>query len=240
VSGVLEIEQLVVRYGDAQAVRGVSLHVARGEALCLLGRNGAGKSSILRAVAGLARFEGSVRLLGRDVVAGRAHDVARAGGSLVPEGRELFADMTVEDNLLLGARGAVLRFGRVRRLPQLADVLERFPVLADRRHQLAGTLSGGEQQMLAIGRALMGSPQVLLLDEPSLGLAPRIVEQVYDVLRGLRREGLSMVVVEESPQRAIELADRAVVLDRGRLVFDGTAAELREDPRLIEGLYLKA
>lgn len=239
-TAALEVSNLVVRYGQAEAVRGVTLAVRSGEAVCLLGRNGAGKSSVLRSIAGLTRYEGSVRVLGRRVGRRRPDQVAQAGGSLVPEGRELFGDMTVEDNLLLGVRGSGLRLRPARGVPQLAEVLERFPVLHDRRRQMAGTLSGGEQQMLAIGRALMGRPQLLLLDEPSLGLAPLIVDQVYGVLRALRADGLSMVVVEESPQRAVELADRAVVLDRGRVAFEGPSRALRENPQLVEGLYLRA
>jgi branched-chain amino acid transport system ATP-binding protein len=233
---VLAVRDLTVGYGRMEVVRGVSFDVGRGEVVVIIGANGAGKSTTLRALAGLlraqrggARFE-SVELLGRP-----AHWIARHGVALVPEGRMIFADQTVLDNLRLGAYGR--RDGTVG--ANIAWQFDRFPILRERQHQLAGTLSGGEQQMLAIARALMARPRLLLLDEPSLGLAPRLVSEVFAALARLRDEGLTLLLVEQMAEAALAIADRGYVLEQGRIVVRGTADELRNDARVARA-YLGA
>jgi ABC-type branched-subunit amino acid transport system ATPase component len=224
----LDVRGLSVAYGRMEVVHGVSFHVKPGEVVVIIGANGAGKTTTLRALAGLVPTRGEVRFEGA-VVSGRpAHWIARHGVALVPEGRMVFADQTVLDNLRLGAYG--------RRDAAVAADIERhfarFPILRERQRQAAGTLSGGEQQMLAIARALMGRPRLLLLDEPSLGLAPRLVAEVFDALARLRDEGLTLLLVEQLAEAALEIADRAYVLEEGRIVLSGTAGELRRDERV--------
>ena len=219
---VLAARDLCVSYGKIRAVKSVSFAVERGEVVALLGSNGAGKSTLLRAVAGsVAPEAGQVLLGGRDITGWPAHRVARAGITLVPEGRGLLARMTVWENLLMGqyARGADDAHA-------LEAAMDRFPVLRQRRRQIASTLSGGEQQMLAIARALVGRPEVLMLDEPSLGLAPRLVSAIFDVVAGLKREGVTIVLVEQNARKALAVADRAYILETGRVVLEGPAAEL--------------
>jgi branched-chain amino acid transport system ATP-binding protein len=223
---VLEVRELVATYDRMEVLHGVSLAVRRGEIVVVIGANGAGKTSTLRAVAGLLRpRRGAIALDGRDITGRPAHWVARHGVALVPEGRLVFPDQSVLDNLRLGA------YGRSRR--EAAEDVERafarFPVLAERRHQPAGTLSGGEQQMLAIARGLMARPRLLLLDEPSLGLAPRLVREVFAALERLREEGLTLLVVDQMADAALAVADRGYVLERGRVVLEGAAADLRRD-----------
>jgi ABC-type branched-subunit amino acid transport system ATPase component/ABC-type branched-subunit amino acid transport system permease subunit len=233
---VLEVEGLAVAYGRMEVVHGVSLQVERGELAVLLGGNGAGKSTTLRALAGLQPARaGRVRLEGREVTGRPAHWLARHGLALVPEGRLVFPDQTVLDNLRLGAYGR--RDGGVRR--DLAHQLDRFPVLRERAGQPAGTLSGGEQQMLAIARSLMARPRLLLLDEPSLGLAPRVAAEVVRALARLRDEGLTLLVVEQMAEVALGVADRGYVLEQGRLVLAGTPGDLRGDERVARA-YLGA
>ena len=222
---MLEVEGLRVRYGAVEAVHGISFSVAAGEVVALIGANGAGKTSTLAALSGLVRPSGgSIRLEGRELVGAPAHRIVAAGVVQVPEGREILARMTVEENLLLGSRGRA----------DLGQVWERFPILHERRALLAGTLSGGEQQMLAIGRALLARGRVLLLDEPSLGLAPKMVATIFEVLADLRRQGTTMLLVEQNALRALRLADRAHVMDLGRLTLSGTGAELLRDPRVVK------
>jgi branched-chain amino acid transport system ATP-binding protein len=211
----LAVEDLSVRHGAVTAVRGISFSVARGEIVGLIGPNGAGKSSTLHAIMGAVRpVGGDVRVAGRSVVGRRPEDVARSGVALVPEGRRIFADLTVEENLKLGlagrrsADGVEADFERVYTL---------FPVIKDSRRRKAGVLSGGQQQQLAIGRALVADPEVLLLDEPSLGLAPRIVDLVFEVLGSIRDRGLAVLLVEQRAQRTVALADRSHVLSNGEL-----------------------
>jgi branched-chain amino acid transport system ATP-binding protein len=214
-ASALEIEGLEVHHGAVHAVRGVSLEVAPGEIVGLIGPNGAGKSSTLHAVMGLVPVAaGDVRLRGRSLVGRRPEDISRAGLALVPEGRRIFSELTVEENLRLGlaARG-----DRQSRNGDLADVYELFPVLARYRRRQAGGLSGGEQQQLAIGRALVAQPDVLLLDEPSLGLAPIVVDVVFKVLDRIRGEGIAILLVEQRAQRTVALADRSHVLSNGRV-----------------------
>jgi branched-chain amino acid transport system ATP-binding protein len=206
----LELDSLEVRHGAVHAVRGLSLTVDRGEIVGLIGPNGAGKSSTLHAVMGLVRpAAGDVRLHGRSLVGRRPEDVARAGVALVPEGRRIFAELTVEENLRLGAAG--------RRNGDLSRVYELFPIVQEFRKRQAGALSGGQQQQLAIARALVARPEVLLLDEPSLGLAPQMVDVVFAVLQEIREQGIAILLVEQRAQRTVALADRSHVLSNGRL-----------------------
>ena len=210
----LELEGLEVRHGAVHAVRGLSLSVDRGEIVGLIGPNGAGKSSTLHAIMGLVpAARGDIRLDGRRLVGRRPEDVARAGVALVPEGRRIFAELTVEENLRLGVAGA--RNGD--RKAAFARAYELFPVVEEFRKRHAGALSGGQQQQLAIARALVAEPDVLLLDEPSLGLAPRIVDVVFDALREIRARDIAILLVEQRAQRTVALADRSHVLSNGRL-----------------------
>jgi branched-chain amino acid transport system ATP-binding protein len=219
---VLEVEDLSVAYRKVRAVNGVSFTVRPGEVVALLGANGAGKSTLLRAVAGvLAPDAGRVRFEGTDITGWPSHRVARRGLRLVPEGRGLLARMTVWENLLMGQYATTTGAGR-----DLEAALERFPALRQRRGQIASTLSGGEQQMLAIARALVARPRLLMLDEPSLGLAPRLVRQVFAVVAELKREGVTIVLVEQNARQALAVADRAYILETGQVVLAGPAAEL--------------
>jgi branched-chain amino acid transport system ATP-binding protein len=226
----LALEELGVRYGAVDAVRDVSLVVKPGEIVGLIGPNGAGKSSTLHAIMGTAPVSGGdVRLGGSSLVGRRTEDVARAGVALVPEGRRIFAELTVEENLRLGLAA--------RRRPANGDALdsafELFPILRDFRHRNAGALSGGQQQQLAIARALVAEPDVLLLDEPSLGLAPRIVDLVFDALAGIRERGLAVLLVEQRAQRTVALADRSYVLANGRLRLELGPDDAADTDRLI-------
>jgi branched-chain amino acid transport system ATP-binding protein len=219
---VLEVDDLSVSYRTIRALDGVSFRVRRGEVVALLGANGAGKSTLLRAVAGvLAPAGGRVRFEGTDITGWASYRTARRGLRLVPEGRGLLARMTVWENLLMGqyATAAGAR-------GDLDAVLERFPILAQRSRQIASTLSGGEQQMLAIARALVARPTLLMLDEPSLGLAPRLVRQIFGVVADLKREGVTIVLVEQNARQALAIADRAYILEAGQMVLSGPAAEL--------------
>ena len=229
---MLRVEGLSVRYGPLEAVRGVSFHLREGEALAVIGPNGAGKTSLLRGLLGLARTEGCVALDGEVLVRRSPEDLLRRGLVLVPEGRALFPGLSVEDNLRLGG---FLRFRKGEDLrPDLARVYGLFPRLKERRGQLAGTLSGGEQQMLAIGRALMARPRLLLLDEPSLGLAPLMVREIYRILAALKGEGVTLLVVEQNAKVALELADRGLVLEAGEVALEGSAKELWQNPKVVE------
>jgi branched-chain amino acid transport system ATP-binding protein len=220
---MLEVEGLHVAYGPIEAVHGISFTVERGEVVTLIGANGAGKTSTLAAISGLVRPSGGRVLFdGRDLVGTPAHAIVATGLVQVPEGREILARMTVEENLLMGSRG---RGGAA----ALGGIWARFPILEKRRALPAGNLSGGEQQMLAIGRALLASPRMLLLDEPSLGLAPLMVTSVFEVLADLKRQGTTMLLVEQNALRALRLADRAFVMDLGRFTVNGTGAQLLKD-----------
>ncbi len=234
---MLDIANLEVVYHSVVLVlRGVSLSVPDGEIVALLGPNGAGKTTMLRAIAGLLPYhegavtKGSVRLDGDDLAGQSAPDIVRRGIAQVMEGRRIFADLTVEENLLAG--------GWVRRDGQLSNDLERyydrFPVLGERRHRTAGYLSGGEQQMLAIARALVTRPKLLLLDEPSLGLAPRIVEDIMALIREVNQQGVSILLVEQNASVALDLATTGYVLENGKIVVDGPADELRQDDDIRE------
>jgi branched-chain amino acid transport system ATP-binding protein len=236
---LLEVRGLRVSHGAVQVVHGVDLEVGDGEVLALLGANGAGKTTTLRAVLGhLPVGGGTVRLGGADITRRRAHEIARAGVGLVPEGRRVFRSLTVRENLHMGAygRGA----GRRLRDPgSIAGPLELFPELERLLDRPAGLLSGGEQQMLALGRALMRDPRLLVLDEPSMGLAPKIVQRIYGALADLRERGTTILLAEQNARAALGLADRAVLLRTGTVAAAGTAEELRDD-RLVQAAYLGA
>ena len=227
----LEVQALETGYGKAQVLFGVDLEVEAGELVALLGANGAGKTTLLRALSGLLRpWKGSVLLGGKDLRGLSPARRARLGLGHVPEGRQLFPLMTVEENLRLGA--APLAPGREKEGYERVYAL--FPQLAERRRQLAGTLSGGEQQMLAIGRALMGFPRILLVDEPSLGLSPRLAEEVLLALKEVARGGVGVLLVEQNVALSLEVAERGYVLEHGRVVLEGPAQALAQDPRVRE------
>ena len=220
---ILKVDDIHVYYGSIHAVKGVSFEVNEGEVDTLIGANGAGKSTILNTVSGLLHPKtGSVVFEGRDLKGVAPHKIVEYGLAQVPEGRHIFQQMSVEENLQMGAYtqpNATVE-------PGIADVYERFPRLAERRRQIAGTLSGGEQQMLAMGRALMSRPKLLMLDEPSMGLAPILVEQIFDIIRELHSAGTTILLVEQNAQAALSVADRAYVLETGRISLTGTGAEL--------------
>jgi branched-chain amino acid transport system ATP-binding protein len=227
---MLEVRGIDVFYGEAQALFGLDLDVADGEVICIVGPNGAGKTTLVHAVAGMLPVaRGSVRVGETEVAGQPAHRVCRFGVAIVPEGRRIFPGMTVADNLALGA---YRREARGHHDESLAWVHSLFPRLGERGGQLAGSLSGGEQQMLAIGRALMARPRLLLLDEPSLGLAPVVVDGVFDVIGEINRAGVSVLLVEQNVQRALEISDRAYLLSEGRIALSGTAAELLANAEL--------
>lgn len=224
---MLEIRDLNVFYGDAQALWNVSLRLEAGEIVAIVGSNGAGKTTLLNTVAGILRPKtGSIHLSGIDLTRVRPERVCEHGVALVPEGRRLFSGLTVRENLLLGAYSARAR-PHLRR--SLAEVDEIFPVLRERAAQLAGTLSGGEQQQVAIARALMARPRLLLMDEPSLGLAPKMVDAIFEVMERINRLGVSILLVEQNVGRALKIADRGYVLEEGRIVREGTPDELLRD-----------
>jgi branched-chain amino acid transport system ATP-binding protein len=230
---LLEVRDLVVSYGAIEALRGVSFDVREGEVVTIIGANGAGKSSLMKAVAGLLRpRSGSITLRGQELAGLPAHRVATHGIVMVPEGRHLFADQTVTDNLLLGTRCRRPLATREVIAGDLQKEFDRFPRMRERASQLAGTLSGGEQQMVAISRALMGRPRILLMDEPSLGLAPLLVREVFASIQRLRDEGVTILLVEQMAYMALEVAVRGYVLEQGRITHAGPAKELAANPEI--------
>ncbi|KFC66856.1 ABC transporter related protein [Bosea sp. LC85] len=234
---MLRIDDLKVRYGAVHALKGISLSVAAGEIVTLIGGNGAGKSTLMRTIAGLVNpASGTISFQGRSLNAIRPHDCVRLGIGHSPEGRLVFGDQSVRDNLMLGAYARNDTDGVE---ADIARYFAIFPRLAERQDQLAGTLSGGEQQMLAIARALMSRPKLLLLDEPSLGLAPLIVREVFAVIRRLREEGMTILLVEQMANLALGVADRAYVIETGTITLEGTGAELLRDER-VRSAYLGA
>ena len=233
---MLRVEDLVVRYGDIQAVKGISFQVERGEILALVGANGAGKTTTLRALSGMQPCEGSVMLEDRGLRGLSPDDILRLGLSHVPEGRGIFGGLTVMENLQLGAW---IRRDKAARTRDLGMVMDIFPRLRERATQLAGTLSGGEQQMLAVGRALMSKAKILILDEPSMGLAPKLVQEIFSVIRQLNEKGTTILLVEQNANMALRLAHRACLLETGNLVLEGPASELLVNPRVREA-YLGA
>jgi branched-chain amino acid transport system ATP-binding protein len=233
---MLKLESVVISYGAIQAVKDVSLEVRAGEVVAIIGANGAGKTTLLKGIAGIEPVAGGRILLdGTDCAAVPAHRRVGLGIALSPEGRGVFPDQTVRENLLLGAYTLRRDPARVQRL--LEREFERFPRLGERQNQLAGTLSGGEQQMLAISRALMSEPRLLLLDEPSLGLAPLIIADIFRSIEALRDAGLTILLVEQMAQQALAIADRAYVLETGLITHEGTGKELLDDPR-VRAAYL--
>jgi branched-chain amino acid transport system ATP-binding protein len=223
---VLEVRALDAYYGDALALSAVSLDVDTAETVCIIGPNGAGKTTLVHAIAGLHRaVRGTIRIAGQDVVSRPAHRICASGVATVPEGRRVFGSMSVRDNLLLGAYRRAARTGH---RTMLSEVYELFPRLAERTGQPAASLSGGEQQMLAIGRALMAQPRLLLLDEPSLGLAPVVVDEVFDAITQISLRGASVLLVEQNVERALAVSRRGYVLAEGSIVADGPTAELRD------------
>ena len=223
---ILKVDDINVYYGAIHAIKGVSFEVKEGEVVTLIGANGAGKSTILKTVAGLlSSHTGSIQFMGKSLGGIPAHKIVPMGLALVPEGRQIFLQMTVEENLQMGA------FTRPADEydASIADVYQRFPRLKERQNQVAGTLSGGEQQMLAMGRALMSKPSLLMLDEPSMGLAPILVEQIFDIVRELNQHGTTILLVEQNANMALSVAHRGYVLETGKIVATGTGAELLED-----------
>ncbi len=227
---MLEVQDLDTAYGEVTILRGVSLTVAKGESVSVIGANGAGKSTLLRAISGLLRpRRGAILFDGQRIDALQPYEIAGLGIAHVPEGRRVLPEMTVEENLELGA---YLPGPKAQRRQSLAWIYTIFPRLADRRRQRAGTLSGGEQQMLAVGRGLMLRPRLLMLDEPSLGLAPLVVDATFQKIAEVRREGIGILLVEQNVQRALGLADRAYVLEGGRVVLQGPSQQILEDPHV--------
>jgi branched-chain amino acid transport system ATP-binding protein len=227
---VLEIENLVCCYGKVQALKGVSLSVKRGELVTLIGANGAGKTTTLKAISGLLPIAGGRMLFEReDITRASPRHILSRGIAHCPEGRHVFSDMTVQENLEMGS---YLRTGAAGIAADTERIFQSFPVLAERRRQMAGTLSGGEQQMLAIGRALMSRPKLILFDEPSLGLAPNIVERTFEIIRAIRAEGTTVLMVEQNAYAALDMCDRAYLLESGTLTLEGTGRELIDNPHV--------
>ena len=232
---MLEVKDLEVYYGMIQAIKGISFEVNQGEVIALIGANGAGKTTTLHTITGLlSPKKGSVMFEGTDITKVPAHKIVSMGMAHVPEGRRVFAELSVYENLKMGA---YTRKDKQEINNSLEMVYERFPRLKERTRQLAGTLSGGEQQMLAMGRALMANPRILLLDEPSMGLSPLLVQEIFDIIRNIHKEGMTILLVEQNAQMALSVADRAYVLETGRVVMDGTGAELLTNER-VRSAYL--
>ena len=220
---ILKVENMNVYYGAIHAIKGISFHVDQGEVVTLIGANGAGKSTTLQTVSGLLRSRtGSIQFCGENISNVPSHKIVEKGLAQVPEGRRIFLQMSVEENLEMGAYTQSSAGVEA----DLVKVYAQFPRLKERRRQIAGTLSGGEQQMLAIGRALMSHPKLLMLDEPSMGLAPILVEQIFDIIRKLHEEGTTILLVEQNAQMALSVADRAYVMETGKITLSGTGAEL--------------
>lgn len=232
---MLKIQQLRVSYGGIQALRGIDLEVPDGKIVTLIGANGAGKSTTLRTISGLVKAEsGSIQWNGEELLGKPIDKIISAGIAMSPEGRRVFADLTVLENLKLGA---YLRKDKAEIEKDLKWVYELFPRLEERNWQSAGTLSGGEQQMLAMGRALMSNASMLMLDEPSMGLSPLLVQEIFDIIQNIHKEGMTILLVEQNAQMALSVADRAYVLETGRVVMDGTGAELLTNER-VRSAYL--
>jgi branched-chain amino acid transport system ATP-binding protein len=228
---LLDVRGLVLGYGRTDAVKGIDLSIEAGRVVTLIGANGAGKTTTLRGLSGLLRPRaGSIRLAGNDIASLAANRIARLGIVQVPEGRQIFANMTIDENLRMGAYLLSDRAEEARRRDR---VLARFPRLAERHTQSAGLLSGGEQQMLAIGRAMMADPKLLLLDEPSMGLAPRFVEEIFRIISEFKVEQRTILLVEQNARAALEIADQAYVLESGRITLSGPAAQVANDPNVV-------
>ena len=233
---MLRLRKLEVFYGPIRAVRGIDLDVETGEVVALIGANGAGKTSTLRAVAGLLPYRGEIIYQGRALVPNKAERNLREGLALVPEGRGILGRMSVEDNLRMGV---YVRADRAESAADIERMFERFPILKERRTAMASLLSGGEQQMLAIARALLSRPRLLLLDEPSLGLAPKMSDFVFGVITDLRQRGLTVLLVEQKARQALKFANRAYLMETGRVITSGSAADLAADPLMSEAFLGK-
>jgi len=227
---LMSVEGLSAGYGSAVVLQDVSLSLLTGSLVTVIGANGAGKTTLLNSLIGLLPSKGAIRFGGASIIRKSVEQRVSEGLALVPERRELFSDMSIEDNLMLGGFGC----SRVERAQTLASVLELFPRLRERYRQLAGTLSGGERQMLAMGRALMARPKLLMLDEPSLGLAPKIIQDIFDLLVRLRQSGVTILLVEQNARAALKIADYAYVVELGRITAAGTPREIEQDQRLVE------
>ena len=228
---MLKIENVVAGYGHITALKSINLEVPQGSIVSLIGANGAGKSTTMRSIMGLVKpTEGRITFEGKDITSMKTHDIVKAGISLVPEGRQILQDMSVYENLEMGA---YIRKDKDIEA-DIKKVFKRFPILDERSYQLGGTLSGGQQQMLAIGRALMARPKLLLLDEPSMGLAPLVVNEIFEVIKEISAEGTTVLLVEQNVRQALKIADYAYVLETGKMVLSGPAKEIRHDPRVME------
>ena len=228
---MLNIENVVAGYGHITALKSINLDVPQGSIVSLIGANGAGKSTTMRSIMGLVKpTEGRIIFEGQDITSMKTHDIVKAGISLVPEGRQILQDMSVYENLEMGA---YIRNDKDIEA-DIKKVFKRFPILDERSYQLGGTLSGGQQQMLAIGRALMARPKLLLLDEPSMGLAPLVVNEIFEVIKEISVEGTTVLLVEQNVRQALKIADYAYVLETGKIVLSGPAEEIRHDPRVME------
>ncbi len=235
---LLQLRNVFSGYGAGEVLHALNLHIDRGEIVSIIGPNGAGKSTVFRTISGLLRIRNGHKLFeGRDIGDLPAHKVSKLGLVQVPEGRMIFPPMTVLENLLLGCYSKYLKLGKGGRENLLNKVYELFPILFERKEQLAGTLSGGEQQMLAIARALMAEPKLLLLDEPSLGLAPLILELIYDKLTNLRKQGMTIFLAEQNAFAALEMTDRCYLIEKGQIVLEGESKSITEDERVKE-VYL--
>lgn len=229
---MLELKGVVSGYGNITALKSIDLSVPEGKIVSLIGANGAGKSTTMRTIMGLVKArEGSISFLDQDLTKLKTHEIVKAGISLVPEGRQILQDMTVYENLEMGA---YIRKDKAGIEEDIKKVFKRFPILDERSYQLGGTLSGGQQQMLAIGRALMARPKLLLLDEPSMGLGPLVVNEIFEVIKEISQEGTTVLVVEQNVRQALKIADYAYVLETGKMVLDGSAEDVRHDPRVME------
>ena len=234
-SALLQVTDLRVAYGGIQAVKGVSFQVNEGELVSLIGSNGAGKTTTMKAITGtLAATSGNIEYMGKDIQGQGAWDLVKQGLVMVPEGRGVFTRMSILENLQMGA---YIRDGAAQIQADIDRIFTTFPRLKERRSQLAGTLSGGEQQMLAMGRALMAQPQLLLLDEPSMGLSPLMVDKIFEVIQGLAAQGMTVLLVEQNARRALQIADRAYVMESGLITLSGAAQNLLDDPK-VRAAYL--
>ena len=229
-SSMLIVKDLKVNYGGIEALKGISFEVEQGQIVTLIGANGAGKSTTLRAISGLVKTSsGAINFMGRDIIPFNAQQVVAEGIALVPEGRRVFENLTVMENLKIGA---YLRKDKEEIESGIEDIFQRFPRLKEREWQLAGTLSGGEQQMLAVGRAMMARPKLLMMDEPSLGLAPLVVRDIFAIIRDLKSEGITILLIEQNANAALRCADQAYVLETGRITMSGTGEALLADQRV--------
>ena len=229
-ASMLKVKDLKVNYGGIEALKGISFDVEQGQIVTLIGANGAGKSTTLRAISGLVKTaSGAINFMGRDIIPFNAQQVVAEGIAMVPEGRRVFDNLTVKENLKIGA---YLRKDRDEIESGIEDIYQRFPRLKEREWQLAGTLSGGEQQMLAVGRAMMARPKLLMMDEPSLGLAPLVVRDIFAIIRELKAEGITILLIEQNANAALRCADQAYVLETGRITMQGTGEALLADQRV--------